>query len=180
MRTLLPAIFAALFSVSAGSAPSTAPESELFDGLLGWAVKLSGYQRPATAPTIEFVPQSFFNEHACGGKDCRVWGWYPNTGGHVVYVHEAARSLIPDGSDPRSLLAASIVVHEFTHYLQAASRGFARYGCSEALILEREAYNVQNAYIIAYGRYMQVGVSMRNSGCDGSASENDISGARAQ
>ena len=99
------------------------------------------------------MPQSFFNEHACGGKDCRVWGWYPNTGGHVVYVHEAARSLIPDGSDPRSLLAASIVVHEFTHYLQAASRGSARYGCSEALVLEREAYNVQNAYIIAYGNH---------------------------
>ena len=41
-----------------------------------------------------------------------------------MYVHEAARALIEDSSDPRSLLAASIVVHEFTHYLQAANRSF--------------------------------------------------------
>ena len=86
-------------------------------------------------------------------------------------MHEAARALIADGSDPKSLLAASIMVHEFTHYLQAANRGFARYGCSESLELEREAYNVQNAYIVAYGRYMQVGISLQNSGCAGSASE---------
>jgi hypothetical protein len=86
-------------------------------------------------------------------------------------VHEAARELIEDGSDPRSLLAASIVVHEFTHFLQAANRGFARYTCEKALELEREAYNVQNAYIVAYGRYMQVGVSMHNAGCGGNASE---------
>jgi len=102
-----------------------------------------------------------------------VWGWYPNTGGNVVYVHEAARALIEDSSDPRSLLAASIVVHEFTHYLQAANRSFAKYGCAQALELEREAYNVQNAYIVAYGRYMQIGISMQNSGCEGSASELD-------
>ena len=180
MRTYFLAILIALFSSSAASSPPSAPEAELYDGLLGWAVKLSGYQRPATAPTVEFVPQSFFNANACGGKECRVWGWYPNTGGHVVYVHEAARALIEDSSDERSLLAASIVVHEFTHYLQAASRDFARYGCAQALGLEREAYNVQNAYIIAYGRYMQVGISMRNAGCQGSASEDDGSGAKAQ
>ena len=119
------------------------------------------------------MPQAFFNANACRGKRCRVWGWYPNTGGNVVYVHEAARALIEDSSDPRSLLAASIVVHEFTHYLQAANRSFAKYGCAQALELEREAYNVQNAYIVAYGRYMQIGISMQNSGCEGSASEPD-------
>ena len=43
---------------------------------------------------------------------------------------------------------------------RALRRGsFARYGCSESLELEREAYNVQNAYIVSYGRYMQVGIS---------------------
>lgn len=153
----------------------------MYNGLLGWAVKLSGYPQPAAMPKIEFVPQSFFNEHACKGKRCRVWGWYPNTGKNVVYVHEAARALIADGSDPKSVLAASIVVHELTHYLQAVNRGFARYGCAEAIKLEREAYNVQNAYIVAYGRYVQVGISMQNSGCEGSASEADgLNGAANQ
>jgi len=177
---LLPIIFF-LFSTSAAASPPSSQEAELFDGLLGWAVKLSGYQNPAAHPTVEFVPQAFFNTNACRGKQCRVWGWYPNTGGNVVYVHEAARALIEDSSDPRSLLAASIVVHEFTHYLQAANRDFAKYGCTQAIELEREAYNVQNAYIVAYGRYMQVGISLHNTGCGARAAASDThAGVAAQ
>ena len=169
---LLPILFL-LLSTSATSSPPSSQELELLDGLLSWAVKLSGYEKPATSPTVEFMPQAFFNANACRGKPCRVWGWYPNTGGNVVYVHEATRALIEDSSDPKSLLAASIVVHEFTHYLQAANRSFAKYGCAQALALEREAYKVQNAYIATYGRYMQVGISMQNSGCEGTAGEID-------
>jgi hypothetical protein len=165
------AVLLCVFFCHAALAAPSAQEHELYDGLLAWAVKLSGYQVPTESPTIEFVPQEFFNANACGGRRCRVWGWYPNTGKHVLYVHEAARALIGDSSDPRSLLAASIVVHEFTHYLQAVNRSFARYECEDALKLEREAYSVQNAYIIAYGRYMQVGISMQNAGCGGGASE---------
>jgi hypothetical protein len=130
---------------------------------------------------VEFVPRAFFNMNACRGKQCRVWGWYPNTGGNVVYVHEAVRALIEDSSDPRSLLAASIVVHEFTHYLQAANRDFSKYGCTQAIDLEREAYNVQNAYIVAYGRYRQVGISLHNTGCGARAAESDTrAGVAAQ
>jgi hypothetical protein len=169
VRALLASILLLLCSTSAYPASPSPEEADLYAALLGWSVKLSGYPQPATAPTVEFVPQEFFNEHACGGRPCRVWGWYPNTGGNVVYVHEAARALLEDGSDPRSLLAASIVVHEFTHYLQAADRGFTQYECNEALELEHEAYAVQNAYLMTYGRYMQVGLSMHNAGCAGSA-----------
>jgi len=122
-------------------------------------------------PKVQFVSQEFFNEHSCHRKQCHVWGWYPNDGQDVVYVHEAVRGLISDASDDKSLFAASIIVHEFTHYLQAAHRGFAPYECDEALKLEREAYSVQSAFIVNYGRYFQVGVSMHNAGCEGSASE---------
>jgi hypothetical protein len=169
VRFFLPSIIALLFSASVHASSPSPQEADLYAGLLHWAVKLSGYPQPATPPTVEFVTQEFFVEHACGGRRCRVWGWYPNTGKQVVYVHEAARELVEDGSDPRSLLAASIIVHEFTHYLQAANRAFARYECNEALALEHEAYGVQNAYFVAYGRYMQVGLSMHNAGCTGSA-----------
>ena len=79
-----------------------------------------------------------------------------------------------DGSDQRSLLAASIIVHEFTHYLQAVKRGFAPYRCQAAIELEREAYGVQTAYIVSYGRYLLVGISMHNAGCGGSASESVV------
>lgn len=139
-------------------------ETELYAGLLDWAVELSGYPHPATMPSVEFVQAGFFKAKACGGRTCRVWGWYPSKG-DVVYIHEAAYELINDGSDPRSLLAASIVVHEFTHYLQAVNRGFAPYDCREALKLEREAYNVQNAYLAAYGTYVRVGTAMHQARC---------------
>jgi len=155
-------------SLRAAAAPL--PEDETYSALLGWAVKLSGYPRPAVTPNVRFVSQEFFNEKACHHRECRVWGWYPNTGGHTVYVHEAIRRLIADGSDDKGLLAASIVVHEFTHYLQASNRQFAPYGCDQALQLEREAYGVQSAYIVAYGRYLPIGVSMHTASCEGSAS----------
>ena len=173
MRLLL-SLVSFLFAASACAASPSPQEKELYAGLLSWAVVISGYPRPAITPTVEFVPQEFFNENACHHTECHVWGWYPNTGKDVIYVHEAVRELMADASDRRSLLAASIIVHEFTHYLQAARRGFAAYRCEEAIELEREAYGVQNAYIVSYGSYLQVGVSMHNAGCGGSASESAI------
>ena len=173
MRLFL-SVITLLFATSAYPSIPSPQEKELYAGLLSWAVMLSGYPWPATTPKVEFMPQEFFNENACHHRECRVWGWYPNTGHDVVYVHEAVRELIADGSNQRSLLAASIIVHEFTHYLQAAKRGFAAYRCEEAIELEREAYGVQNAYIVSYGRYWQVGVSMHNAGCGGSASESAV------
>ena len=158
------------FTTSADAAAAPPTEDDTYTALLGWAIKLSGYPRPAVAPRVRFVSQEFFNENACHHKECHVWGWYPNTGGHTVYVHEAIRALIADGSDDKGLLAASIIVHEFTHYLQAAKRQFAPYRCEQALQLEREAYGVQTAYIVAYGRYMPIGVSMHMASCEGSAS----------
>jgi hypothetical protein len=168
VRTLL-SIAVAFMCSSAHASPPPPQEAELAANLLDWAIELSGYSRPSTAPSVEFVSQAFFDANACGGRHCRVWGWYPNTGKAIVYVHEGARDLLLDGSDPRSLIAASIVVHEFTHFLQAAKRGFASYDCEAALALEREAYSVQNAYIAAQGSYVRVGMSMHSAGCGGNA-----------
>ena len=173
MRFLLPVI-TLLFATSAYPSSSSPEEKDLYAGLLSWAVVLSGYPRPAIAPTGEFVPQEFFNENACHHTECHVWGRYPNTGHDVIYAHEAVRELMADGSDARSLLAASIIVHEFTHYLQATKRGFAAYRCEDSIELEREAYGVQNGYIVSYGSYLQVGLSMHNAGCEGSASESPV------
>jgi len=164
MRRLLGSL--ALLAASAGAfAQSTAQApDDVYANLMGWAEKLSGYPAPEVAPVVVFKPQSFFDANACGGHHCHVWGWYPDTGKNIVYVHESARAAIADGSDPRS------VVHEFTHYLQAVHRKFAPYPCSQALALEREAYAVQSAYINAYGRLIPVGVSMQTVSCGGMAS----------
>ena len=163
-------VAALLFSVPALATPLSTQENETVAALMSWAVKLSSYPAPQHMPVVEFVPQKFFDEHACNGRHCHVWGWYPNTGQNVVYVHENVRALLEDGSDPHSLLAASIIVHEFVHYLQAADRGFARYDCRRALALEREAYQIQTAYLTSYGRYLPVGISMHGAACAGSAS----------
>jgi hypothetical protein len=167
MRLLL--LIAVVFASPALASPPSSQEAELAAGLFNWAIKLSGYPRPSTVPVVEFVPQAFFDASACGGRSCRVWGWYPNSGKAVVYVHERARDLIAEGSDARSLLAASIVVHEFTHFLQAANRGFAVYDCETALQLEREAYSVQNAYLSNHGSEVRVRVSMHDAGCERNA-----------
>ncbi len=159
-------------SIGASASQPSPQEDEILSGLLGWAVKLSSYPAPATAPKVEFVSQEFFDDNACHHRKCHVWGWYPNTGKDVVYVHEAVRLLIGDSSDPKSTLAASIIVHEFIHYLQAANRSFAPYKCEESLLLEREAYKLQSEYIVGYGRYIPIGVSMHSASCAGSASAN--------
>jgi hypothetical protein len=163
-------LVAFLSTAPAWAEPLTPAEHEALASLMSWAVRLSSYRAPETMPDVEFVAQQFFDEHACNGKRCRVWGWYPNTGQHVVYIHEKVRTLLADDSDPRSLLGASIVVHEFVHYLQAADRGFAPYDCGQALALEREAYQTQTAYLVSYGRYLPVGISMHGANCSGSAS----------
>jgi hypothetical protein len=156
--------------VPALATPVSSAQDEMMTTLMDWAVSLSGYPAPNTPPSVDFVSQEFFVAHACGDRHCHVWGWYPNTGEHTVYVRDDMRQLLTDGSDPRSVVAASIVVHEFVHYLQAVNRGFAPYECGKALQLEREAYQVQAAYLQTYGRYFPVGVSMHGANCAGSAS----------
>ena len=150
-------LVAAILSIACAAAPAPASQDELFAGLMNWAVRLSKYPPPRVMPEVQYVSQQFFDEHACGGHPCSVWGWYPNTGSNVVYVHERFRALLNDGSDPSSVLAASIVLHEFVHYLQAASREFSPYDCKQALQLEREAYQAQTAYLVSYGNYLPVG-----------------------
>lgn len=140
----------------------------LFAVLLSWAVTLSGLPAPEQPPEVIRVPHAFFVEKACGGQECKVYGWY--AGGRQVYLDERM--------DPQEdLLAASVVVHEMVHYLQGVHRNHgipaagAAYGelprCSEAIDLEREAYAVQREFLLRYGVYQPVGVSMLRVGCEG-------------
>jgi hypothetical protein len=143
---------------------------ELFSALLGWAVVLSGYPAPVEVPRVERVPHAFFVENACGGRECKVWGWY--AGGNVLYID----SRLNPADD---LLASSVIVHEMTHYLQAQAgklehRATAALGgsatatsvnCELTIELEREAYAVQQAYLVRYGVYRPIGVSMHAVGC---------------
>ncbi len=107
--------------------------------LLSWAIHLSGYPAPEVSPTVQYEAHSFFVEHACGGKECKVVGWYNDA--DVIYVDERHR-------DDESTFAASLVVHELVHFLQHYSGKFDSISCKDSLVREREAYRVQNSYIV--------------------------------
>jgi len=143
---------------------------ELFSALLSWAVVLSGYPAPPEVPRVESVSHAFFVENACGGLECKVWGWY--AGGDMLYIDSRL--------DPvNDLLASSVIVHEMVHYLQAkagklehrATAALAEsakatsINCELTIDLEREAYAVQQAFLVRYGVYRPIGVSMHAVGC---------------
>jgi len=107
--------------------------------LLSWASYLSGYPLPAEPPEVRFEKHSFFVERVCGGHDCTVVGWYNDA--DTVYIDERYRTV-------ESGFAASLIVHEFTHYLQHKSGIYESLSCDDSVVREREAYYVQNRYII--------------------------------
>lgn len=141
--------------------------TELYASLLSWAITLSGYPAPAEPPVIVPKPHAFFVQQACHGQECKVMGWY--AGGKNLYID--------DTMDPaQNLFASSIVVHEMVHYLQGVARGddALRDGaafsetpsCDKVVQWEREAYAVQREYILRYGDFMPVGVSMSHVQCE--------------
>lgn len=106
--------------------------------LLSWASHLSGYPMPAHPPEVRYENHGFFVEEVCGGHDCNVVGWYNDA--DIVYIDQQYRSM--EGG-----FATSLMVHEFTHYLQHKSGNFHSHSCEDSLLREREAYYVQNRYV---------------------------------
>ncbi|HYA20765.1 MAG TPA: hypothetical protein VEG25_09000 [Burkholderiales bacterium] len=132
--------------------------NELFSALLSWAVVLSGYPAPSVPPEVVFASHQQLTKMACGGAECQVIGFHP-PGSKQVYIDDR---LHPE----TSTFAASIVVHEFVHYLQQAGGKFAlNYSCSDALEMEREAYDVQSRFLVAHGIYRVVGSAMYDANC---------------
>jgi hypothetical protein len=123
-------------AVQADPVAASDPAADSLDALMSWAVKLSGYPREPVPP-LEYRPHSFFVEHACGGRECAVIGWY-NDGG-TVYIDERQR-------DNRAL-----IVHEFVHVLQHVSGHYDSSSCQDSIDREREAYRVQSQYMIENG-----------------------------
>jgi hypothetical protein len=130
---------------------------ELFAILMSWAATLSGHPRPTTLPEIVMVPHSCLVAEACGGRECKVLGWYP----------PGQKILLDERLDPaNNLYASSIVVHEMVHFLQQHSGHFELgFTCALALEREREAYAVQREFLLRSGAFQPVGASMHAVGC---------------
>jgi hypothetical protein len=130
---------------------------ELYAVLLSWAVTLTGYPMPHHKPAVEMVPHSYLRQAACRGRPCKVIGWFPP--GETIYLDERL--------DPEhDLFASSVLVHEMVHYLQHHSGKYgAPYSCEDSLAMEREAYQAQRDFLLRYGVYQPVGISMHHVGC---------------
>ena len=133
--------------------------NDFFAVLLSWAVVLSGYPAPTDSPEVAFVSHQELTAMACNGTECKVVGFHP-PGSRRVYIDNRL--------DPvESTFAASIIVHEFVHYLQQSGGKFAlKYSCNDALEMEREAYYVQSRFMEAHGVYWIIGSAMHFSSCD--------------
>lgn len=108
---------------------------------LAWG--LMGYSPanvPAVPPEVRIAAQTKLREMACSGAPCPVRG-LQRAG--VVWIDESL-----DFANPRD---ASVLLHEFVHFLQWAARGEAP-DCLEWQAREREAYNIQ-AYVLDRGGY---------------------------
>lgn len=114
---------------------------EIFIILMSWASSLSGYPmpEPENMPVVIFMPHEFFVAYACGGVECTVEGWYNDKG--YVYIDDSIGG-VDSGHE------TSVIVHEFVHYLQHKSELFDPKSCEDRMYREREAYGVQNAYLV--------------------------------
>jgi hypothetical protein len=122
------------------------------DALIAWAALLSGLPMPDRPLTVLRVPAAEMRQLACGGHMCRALGWTPGTA-DVVYLDDR---LDPDAD----IVAASIVVHEAVHWLQASAGMYEPRTCAHAVELERQAYAAQQAFLVRYGDYRPVGIGM--------------------
>jgi hypothetical protein len=130
--------------------------NELYAVLLSWATTLSGYPAPDVPAEIVAVSHEVLVERACGGRECKVLGWFPP--GQRIYVDERL-------GPADDLVAASILVHEMVHYLQYRSGSFDGLDCAKSIELEREAYAIQREFLLRYGVYRPVGVNSHRVGC---------------
>jgi hypothetical protein len=108
--------------------------------LLAWASKLSGYPVPEMMPYVAYRPGAFFTDQVCGGNACKAVGWYNDQ--DIIYLAEKYR--FEDQDD----FANSLLLHELVHFLQHHSGRFDSLSCDDSLAREREAYAVQNDYLV--------------------------------
>jgi hypothetical protein len=131
--------------------------NELFAVLMSWAVTLSGYPPPAHMPEVVIVPHELLVKAACSGRECKVLGWFPP--GQKIFLDE--RLLPLDDT-----YSSSVVIHEMVHYLQQESGRWPRpYSCADTIQMEHEAYAAQQEFMVRYGDYRPIGISMHAAGC---------------
>ena len=112
--------------------------SPALTALLLYASQATGYALPASRPTLIPVSHEFFLQRPeCHqDPDCSITGLFVH-GDNVVYVQR----------DLKGVVLASTLVHELTHFLQAANGRYLARTCANLQAREAEAYRVADAYL---------------------------------
>lgn len=111
--------------------------------LMVWASALSGYPLPSSPPPILVVHHAWFVHNVCQGVDtvdypCEIVGLYMPTL-KTIYL-----DISLEGDDRDSYL-----LHELTHYMQDLNGRYPKQpSCADKIEAEREAYAIQNRYIM--------------------------------
>ena len=110
----------------------------LIADLFGIIQSLSGYPVPQQLPSVRLAPLAEMQAMVCRGA-CQVRGFYlPESG---VFVNEVL-------DVQHDVVARSILLHELLHHVQHLSGRYDNLSrCERWFYREREAYDVQNAYL---------------------------------
>ena len=102
------------------------------------AVVLSGYARPSTPLRVQRVDAQAMAALVCNGRSrCPIYAAYHDD--DILYVRT-------DLEDPN--LSDHLRFHEVVHWLQHHSGKFPASDCATLVAREREAYRLENRYIL--------------------------------
>lgn len=135
---------------------------DIIQGLMVWAVTLTGYEQPAELPTIEAVSHPQLVKTLCDNQFCTAVAYY-DTESQTIY-HDERMQLDRDHS------ARGFIIHEMVHYLQDLNGELmpAEMSCEQRIEKEQEAYRVQRHFLREHRQptfQMDLAVSMLANVC---------------
>ncbi|MDP4299359.1 DUF6647 family protein [Leptothrix discophora] len=156
--------FAACGPCAAAGRPAPNPglDPELFDDLVGWAVRLSGRGAAPESirPTVQRLDAAGIARRVCPETPRSCQGLVGVYGSHDRTI------LLRDDLDLRDPTDQSFLVHELVHWLQHLADGDAiDASCRRVMAHEAEAYRVQNLYLARFRQWRRVGEVMRYMHC---------------
>ncbi len=137
---------------------------ELLPVLFRTIQRLSRFAPPAEYPDVVYLPTPELNRLACKGT-CSVLGHF--AGGREIYLDDRLKPLT-------NLFDRSVLLHEMVHYLQniegshhvdPSDTGNDRDKCLVWYKREREAYTIQEAYLIMVASPVRAGYFPARSPC---------------
>ncbi len=139
-------------------------QHELMPVLFRTIHRLSRYAPPPEYPEVIFLPTVELNQLACKGT-CSVLGHF--AGGRQIYLDDRLKPLT-------NLFDRSVLLHEMVHYLQnlegshhvdPSDTGNDAEQCRLWYKREREAYTIQEAFLIMVASPVRAGYFPARSPC---------------